>query len=605
MSPDWFTQVDFKEDSYEKHFQHIHDPQEGYDYIQYLNDNLDPGSDIYNYARVDLSRAVMQYTEEFLIYFLSYINTEDDFVEDLIRNQVRDFCDHYTDGNPDEYFEDASFQFDDRLKAVFGYDEILEADDPASRVDADLTSNEIKDRVHESVENIGSQLNAICRYYYEFIDIYNSIKHGNKFQLSPQPEIELYGDYIHQPEQAFATFLCKRSGDTSSGRPYLSNYPLDRLVDRSLTTADLTHTLFSYMDTIVEDRLDENPTQTRRFFLSEDTEDAEKASDSDDPGAGGTVEIWNQDSKTILPQTEELAELVSDSVSEAAMRMTVENDTIHVRTKSDSERSDEYPLMGSVSYYPEPGPRLNILFTASFNFNLTDIDICQYFQLLKYERLAENDDLTRLVIEYEDEGIEVTEPIDEVDIPVEFLNDDYELYEQLALAQKIAQTQLPLPPAFLEGQTEVIRDAVGGSPEQNEVIDAIEEAQAIGEDGEWTEVVAESASEERNLEPITNFSGFVEADLETADGKSVTLRELASDSEYGRENPRLPLTDRPGTYEQFLKDVENLGTTALFIQRRGGAVDDSDETYSAEVEIDYKTQTFWYDLHRIFIRHAD
>jgi hypothetical protein len=48
-----------------------------------------------------------------------------------------------------------------------------------------------------------------------------------------------------------------------------------------------------------------------------------------------------------------------------------------------------------------------------------------------------------------------------------------------------------------------------------------------------------------------------------------------------------------------------LGAAAIFLQRGEETADDSDETYSAEIEIDYKTQTFWYDLHRIFIHRMD
>jgi len=607
MSPDWFTQVDFEESSYDEHFQRIQEPQEGYDYIQYLNDNLAPDSDSYNYARVDLSRAAMQYTEEFLIYFLSYINTEDDFVEDLLRNQVRDFCDHYTNGNPDEYFDDTAFEFDDRLKAAFGYDEMLEADDPTSYVEADLTTAEIEECVEESVENITAQLGAICRYYYDFIDIYNSIKHGNKFQLSPEPEIEISGEYTYQPDQAFATFLCKHSGDTSAGEPYLSNYPIDRCMNRSLTNANLTKTLFVYMDAIVEDRLDDESSRPREFLLNSETEDTEEIAESDDPSTGETIEVWNTDSKSVLPETEELAERVSDSTTEVAMRMMVDNDTLHVRTRDDTEKSEEYPIMGSISYYPEPGPRLNIQFIASFNFNLKEMDICQYHHLLKYNQQAENEAISQMVIEYEHTGTEVTESVGKMNISSDFSDEDYELYEDLALAQEIAQIRLPLPPGFLEEQTEKIREAIDGSPEQDDVIHAIEAAQEIGNGEEWTEIMAEEADENGNLRPVDKSPGFIELeyDSEHPDAPE-SLRAALEDPDFETENPLMEIPVENRTYEQFLEDVGRLGPLGFLIERPVEHEEaDGVDPFTVEIDINYKAQTFWYDLHRIFIRRVD
>ncbi|MDT3434253.1 hypothetical protein [Haloarcula sp. 1CSR25-25] len=602
MAPDWFTQVDFEDSSYDEHFQRIHNPESGYKYIQYLNNNLGSEDEIHGYAQVDLFRATMQYTEEFLIYFLSYINTEDNFVEDLIRNQVRTFCKKFLDGTPDEYFEDASFQFSDRLKAVFGYDVILAADDPASRFDDGLEVDQIEDYVTRSVEHIRAQLTDICRFYIDFIDMYNSTKHGNKFQISPSPTMEIHGEYTHEPDEAFASFLCKRSSEAGEGQPYLVNYPLNRLVDRSLSISEVTNSLFSYMNTVVEEQLEESTTRTKRFFLSEDAEEEAVDDETED---NQTIEVWNQDSKFVLPRTEELAEFVAEPVTEVAVRLSLNNHTVHVETMGNAETSDDYPILGTISFDTQPGPRLITEYTASFEFDLLQMDIKQYSELVKYSEKAENDELSQMVIKFDDTGVEVTEPIDGLNPPEITAETDDDVLESLALAQIISQTRLPLPPTFLEGQADVIVDSVQDSPQQDDVLDAIEEARGMGEGEEYTQILAE-APDDGHLESLQLFPGFIELEysMDGIDGEEIpgSFREVCEDPDY--DDPSFSITDRPGTYEQFVEDVTSLGLPALIVPRPVEEDVDSG-TFSVDIEINYKSQTYWYDLHRVIIRRPD
>ena len=609
MTSDWFTDVDFDESSYDEHFQHVHNPERGYNYLQYLKDNLETitDDDLHAYAQIDLFRATMQYNEEFLIYFLSYINIEDNFVEDLIRNQVRNFCKHYTGNDPNGYFDNASFTFNDRIKAVFGYDEILAAEDPTSHFDTDdLSSTKIEAYVTESVENIRYQLNTICRYYLDFIDMYNATKHGNRFQFSSSPEFVIDENHIYQSDQTFAIFLCKRSGEASAGRPYLSNYPLDRLVERSLRTADLTNTLFSYMNTVVEDRLDDSASRTKRFFLNEDTEDTEDATESDEIEDESIIEIWNNDSKTTLPQTEELAELVTDPVSEIAVRLSIDNDTIHLKTAGDSEPSDDYPIVGTISYQTQPGPRLNINYTASFDFDFLNMDIRQYHEVLTYNEKAANGELNRMAVKFEDTGVEVTESIDGVE-PLNISGSiDRDVIEHLALAQKITQTRLPLPPIFLEEQVETISGVIENNPERDDVIDAIEAARDMGEGVEYTQIVAEGADKDRTLECLNLSQGFIQFDCASEDtGVPNSLRDCFEDSDIDGEPSFIELSDISGTYDQFLEDVRRSGIEATQFQQQSEDANNPENTFSIKADIEYKSQTFWYDLHRIIIRRTD
>lgn len=614
MNDDWFTEIDFEDSSYNEHFQRIHNPEQGYAYIQHLHSNLtnNPSSNeqLQGYAQVDFFRATMQYTEEFLLYLLSYIDTNDEFVETLIRGEVRRFCQAYLDDTLQDYFDD-NIDFDHRLKTVFGYTEMLEADNPEDALkDADLTADQLGLRIDKSMGQIHTLLTHICEHYIGFIDMYNAVKHGNRFQISPNPEIQVTDDYTYQSDQGFATFLCKTSGDHDQGRPYLANYPLDLLVKHSLEITETTTSLFSYLNRVITDALNEEPIRARTFFGTESTT-GESASNQHEEE--NLIIIWNGDSKTILPQTEELAETVIDPTMPVALRFAVDGSTLRVTSDRSSEPSDAYPLQGKLSLQTSASPKLEIENLFSFTADLTDLDIGQYHELLQYHDRAKEDGFDRIIIEFEDIGVRIEQPFSKVDAPTLEIGCGREQLADLALAQKIVGQELPLPPTFLDGQIERIQEAVSDSPERDDVVDAIEEAQQIGEKVELTAIYAESPEDPDKVEIVTVQEGFLSGELggEYAEDETGpnTFREFFDDPEIDTEDAKMRLRDMTGSYNQFFESVQLVGLAGMLIQPREPKESmknsDKGEMFSVEWGIEYDAQTFWYTLHRITVHRID
>ena len=79
-----------------------------------------------------------------------------------------------------------------------------------------------------------------------------------------------------------------------------------------------------------------------------------------------------------------------------------------------------------------------------------------------------------------------------------------------------------------------------------------------------------------------------------------SFREQCEHPEYDHD---FRLEEVPGTYEQFINEVESMGLVRMVMGRP--VEDENAETISVEAEVDYKAQTFWYDLHRVTIRRTD
>lgn len=234
------------------------------------------------------------------------------------------------------------------------------------------------------------------------------------------------------------------------------------------------------------------------------------------------------------------------------------------------------------------------------------MDIRQYHEVLTYNEKAANGELNRMAVKFEDTGVEVTESIDGVEPPNISGSIDRDVIEHLALAQKITQTCLPLPPIFLEEQVETISGVIENNPEHDDVIDAIEAARDMGEGVEYTQIVAEGADKDRTLECLNLSQGFIQFDCASEDtGVPNSLRDCFEDSDIDGEPSFIELSDISGTYDQFLEDVRRSGIEATQFQQQSEDANNPENTFSIKADIEYKSQTFWYDLHRIIIRRTD
>ncbi len=112
----------------------------------------------------------------------------------------------------------------------------------------------------------------------------------------------------------------------------------------------------------------------------------------------------------------------------------------------------------------------------------------------------------------------------------------------------------------------MIVESVQNSPKQDDVIDAIEEAQEMGDGVEYTQIIAESP-DNGELKQLNLNQGFFEIEYSTENEDTPgTFRELCEHPEHESD---LSLDGVPGAYEQFVKDVETLGLVGVAVFRYG------------------------------------
>ena len=598
-----FTDLDFSEGSHDDAFKQAHEPDQAYNHIQFLHNTLDCADtdDTKAAAQVDLFRACMQYTEEFLIYLLAHLNTDDSFVHDLVKNDPRAFCESYRANELDEHFADHDFEFEDRLKALLSYTDLLDAD-PEEVEPADgepLSADELTERVDTALNNFYAYLDYLTKFYYEFIDMYNAVKHGNKYYTVQDLEITFSNEgheFTYQPNTTFATFLCKVSKNAPDVNPYIVNCPLNFLVTHSLSAAEVAHMLLSNLDDITTQRRDDDDDMEQTYLFSAPT--PVSASESGMTGESYIIS-WSADTKNILPKTDQLANFVSDQTSKLAVRLTVDGGEFEIRTNGDKEVSQEYPIQASISLSTPPGPKLEFHQSTTFNIDGANLDLRQYSELKKWKQRIDGDGFQRSKLIVDGTDLSLTMLPDEMD-PIEI--DDTlsaETAEGLALAQDISETYMPLPPSNKDQINEIV-EAATNDPQKEDVVDAIERAQAMHEHNHLTQVWAESPSGGE-----VEILGLIDGCLLAAEQEE-QLEEERSELEEGTiEDQTIPLGELDASYEQYLENVRQFPRLMLTspIRAPEGSAEER-ETCSVEVDVDYHVEQFWCPLHKATIRHT-
>ena len=605
MTDNWFTDVDFSETSYDNHFKQAHDPDQAYDHIQFLHDTLDyaDDEDIKASAQVNLFRACMQYTEEFLIYLAAHLNPETSFVNDLIDNDPRRFAKNHLENNHNHLIENQSFDFEEQIKSIFCYTEMLEEDDLEVMIDGNkIPADELEDHVGESLTNFYSYIEFISHFYYTSIDMYNAVKHGNKYQITHDMKIEFMNgedEYSYQPDQSFATFLCKYSGDTAERQPYIANCPLDFLVARSLSAANVTHLLLTKLKAVTNQETVDDEENISCFFAPPTT--PQDPDDTDLVPDTTYVEFWNFDTKNIIPKPEDLATFISRSISNIAVRITVHKDKLQVQTQRNEETSEDYPIEATMSFTAQPGPKLEFKQSITFTVDRPNLDVAQYSALRQWKQKAENNEFRYVEICFENVGECFSLRIGNLD-PIE-VEDLLSIDEAkgLARAQNISDKYMPLPPVFHEDQVKEIIEVAANDPETEAVDDAIERAQALRKNEHCTEIWAESPSEEG-----VKLLGIMEGYIVTPEQGQELDDEQPDLVGIGVEDQTIPCGELDASYEQYLENVRQFPEVALMASIRPpeDSAEDRD-TCSVEVDVEYNIQDFWYLAHRATIRRTD
>lgn len=469
-----------------------HDPDILYYYILDAKEKLDSGieidadgkeDEVLVHAKVEIFQSVMQYVEAFSIYYLAYIKGREDLIEYLISTypeEVKTFYQKLSRDEVGEYLEeyDINSEYRALLEMLFGYRFVSEEADEEQLAQIDLEESSfdsIEELVEYSAGILDGRIQDVGQFYLDFGNAYNAVKHGNRAIPQVGGEFHLSSedgeDIGLGVDLEFVQFLCRHEGDA-----YITAIPIDHLLEHSLSIADTVHDLFTYLRRIAQAAIDEKREFSVPLF--------EPAKGSGDSGQQWT-KVWNEDSVIILPVTDEIAELMSESEVERTLAccLWLEGNAIVIETKNDEDITDDYPVLATITQQGiqglTPRPRMNM----EVNINLTDLDVQHYLDLLELKDATADGAVTQT--QFRDEAVGEEFNLGELETMMDLssIQDPYdrELMEQLAVLQTITGTRIPAPMELIPAQIEVIEDWMQSNRESEDAEDAVKELQDIGD----------------------------------------------------------------------------------------------------------------------------
>ncbi|WP_311174156.1 hypothetical protein [Halobellus ordinarius] len=425
---DGFDQSEFIGDDGElspsEHFESIHTPSLSYTHIEKSLASLEAGLDKFDeekqdeaeiYANVTVFREVMQYIEEFGIYFYSRLDPDVDFVEAITGTrpkQVKENFEAIRDGKLDRIIEEyQDVDADEWLKQELGYDKIEESTDEVSLEDIVDKENELSseiDNIDEaitvSLETIKTHLREIAEFFLRFEEPYNAIKHGNRvtpltnhsFTVEgPDGEIEV------EIDEKYVSFLCKTTGSRRGGELYTFTVPVRTLREQATAIVKLTRNIYTQIYDIRQ-KVKESQRTGEKVNL-----DPNFYGISNSSGGGSQFSlksIENPDATIWLPE-----EVLSESIDqyelpisgEVAVGIYEQGGEMVVKTEGDHSPSYEYPLLVDAEMQGDSDHLQGIKITQDFSFKLYELPLWQYLEFLS---LSEIEPVQSVTLEFVSTG---------------------------------------------------------------------------------------------------------------------------------------------------------------------------------------------------------
>jgi hypothetical protein len=187
--------------------------------------------------KIDVFKGVMQYIEEYGIYFLAYLDTTRPISDSIIRidpKKVKTAFKKFNDESHDEFAIDKGYSnYTELLTDIF-----------------DLPSKDgLNDKdIEESLINIKKANDKMAWFYIFYSDLYNAIKHGYRVFKMQYDLIEIHDEKgviksIELNEEYFDA-VCK---EELGGNLYVLIYPSKALLVNSIRVLEDTREVFNYL----------------------------------------------------------------------------------------------------------------------------------------------------------------------------------------------------------------------------------------------------------------------------------------------------------------------------------------------------------------------
>jgi hypothetical protein len=395
--------------------------------------------------RLEVFRATMQYLEEFGIYFISYIESPEKIAKKLVKTTPKDVNYLFTQfkkKNHDKFSQEVkSVNYRELLKEIFAYDII-----PQLSLDSnEINPEDIPKLIEESIDYIKEKIDKFAEFYLNYIDLYNSIKHGTRVFPHKMKHFGIKGpkDTIINIGEDYITAICKRS----DGEIYSLDYPVNLLMEQSMSISNDINRIFSYLRRIIKYKLSKPQKINVTFFKSDTTPNTEKY-----------IKVTNAESVLIIPSHPKLDEFVDKPlIGVKAFNIIKKGNTIFLHTKYDKDPSPAYPVLITmqISTNHEFTPKCSLNIT--FDFNIFDMDIKQYLDMTQMHNLS-NDDLRGIFFfdDLNNQQIDSNLKPEDFNLPKMDLIHDKSILDFLFKLQQITQKRIPVPMDFSPNQKSII-----------------------------------------------------------------------------------------------------------------------------------------------------
>lgn len=185
-------------------------------------------------AYLEVFRSVMQYIEEFALYFFAYCDKNMDLAEGIVKTKpkvIKTIFQQLNDDQHDIFAENYGYSnYNDVLMQVF----------TISSIPITVNRKEIYDNLKKGIDKI-------AWFFIYYSDLYNAIKHGHRIFPKNISKLNIGNkeELINiDNNEAYFEAICK---DSNSGGIYTICYPIKLLVENSIRVLEDVHELFNFM----------------------------------------------------------------------------------------------------------------------------------------------------------------------------------------------------------------------------------------------------------------------------------------------------------------------------------------------------------------------
>lgn len=380
--------------------------------------------------KLDIFKGVMQYIEEFGIYFLAYLDGSEPISDKIIRirpQDVKTVFQNFNDEKHDDFAKDKGYSsYEELLVGLFKIPPKKSADD----VDFE-----------ETISNLKKAIDKLAWFYIFYSDLYNAIKHGFRVFKGEYGKIEIHDENetilsIELNEEYFDA-VCK---EEVGGRKYILMYPASALLENSMRVLEDVHEAFNYLRKT-------NNYQTTVYFTYEVLNNFLVY-----------MRSYNDDHVIYLPYSEEFINKHAKNPEINHARILVRNKTIEFHLCD--EESIECPFTikwgDDYGHHPKPGIKSDLKISSNLY-----MDVEQYYNLIQVENLAKNYP-DEIIVKFKDENRKEILKLRYGDMNFPKLPGrcDEATIKCLSIIKRITHTEIPVPLDLSKKQKEIINSNI-------------------------------------------------------------------------------------------------------------------------------------------------